>query len=172
VLLLYKTNKRGQWLTVRDEARKWLQERGDLPANALYQIRVKDNAVSVFVLDDGRENTARIVAAILAVENSQSGFISTDLLVFDSVAVERLGIEIREVLGATPDAKANEWHRDLADLSADQVVSLAETLVQHAEMAAVLEAELVEAFRYASAAGTIDQSRVSKKVREKMATAG
>jgi hypothetical protein len=128
------------------------------------EFRTRENTVSVFVVDSERKNAARILSAIMSAKDAGSGLIATDCLIFASESVEALGIPIREEPGLTPDMEANKWHRDLADLSADRLVKLAEVLVKNADLHAVLEGELVEALKGAAANGELQKEKLSSKV--------
>jgi hypothetical protein len=165
LLLLYKTEKRGRWLTVRERAEAWLVQHGKLPADVLWQFKTKNNTLSVYALDVDRRNAARIVAAILSSKDAHGGLDSTDCLIFESNVVDAVGIAIKEVPGLTPDVVANTWHRDLVEISADQLVAFSEALIRHAEMETLLEDELVAALKLAWVAGSVRKESLSKKAR-------
>jgi hypothetical protein len=162
VELLYKTQKRGQWLTTRETARRWLTQRFQFPADALGEFRTKDNTLSVYRLDADRANAPRILAAI---GSRAQEIVHTDCLIFSDDLVSRIGINVQKTDGQTPDRVANQWHFDLSDLTATQLRNLAEDLVHHAVLESYLADDLIAALRDAASAGDVDKDAVNKKVR-------
>ena len=64
---------------------------------------------------------------------------------------------------------ANEWHWDLAELSASQIVALAQSLIENSQLEFFLESELIAALKSAASAGEVRIEDVSKKVRQQAA---
>jgi hypothetical protein len=162
--LLYKT-KRHLWMQLREVAREWQRERGELPADLLGPFKTNNNTLSVFALDDARNNSARILAAIGA---RSEKLVDTDCLVFDSEIVDGLGIARQQTPGQTPDVAANAWHFDLAQLTTSQLVGLAGSLLEHGQVDFFLATDLVSALKSAIAAGDVNLDEVSKKVRQQL----
>lgn len=163
--LLIKTSKPGRWYSLVAQAGIWRDSRKELPADFMGEFRIKDNKVSVYQLTPSRaENIARITAAITS--RSQAGLVTTDCLVFDDRVVTELGIQVVKSPGKTPDRVANDWHFDLSDLSAEQLVRLASALVDTAKLEIVDGLELVDAVKRSAAAGEFDIASVGPSVRK------
>jgi hypothetical protein len=144
-------------------AREWLTRRRELTADVLFELKTRDNELSVYALDQGRDTAVRVVAAI---GSMSSELVYTDCLVFDSDIVSALGIPITKSPGLTPDRIANDWHFDLAEISAGRLTSLAEQLVLQAQFLPLLQDDLVASLRSSAVAGDLDLTRVNKKVRQ------
>lgn len=104
---------------------EWL-EPGEVQADALLDLRTRDNALSVFEFD-GTVDPERIAVAVAAGKKKPD---DTGYGIFDRVAVEALGIEIRLIEGATADRTVNGMHRDLNVRTATNLVALAEVIAE------------------------------------------
>jgi hypothetical protein len=163
--LLYKM-KRGLWIGLREVAREWHRRGAQLPADVIVPFKTQNNTLSVYALDEARANVARVLAAIAS--GSQDGLIDTDCLIFDSAIVDGLGIKRQKTPGATPDGGANDWHWDLAELTGTQIVSLADALVEGAEVEMVLAPDLIRALREATATDQVKLQDLKPKVRKQL----
>jgi hypothetical protein len=124
----------------KSEAGPWLQQ-ADVPADALGDLRTKDNRLSVWEVADDRSNLERIVRALAV---SSDKIADTGYVIFDSSPLEAAEIEIAVESGSTPDAGANPWHRDLINLSGNKLVRLAKLMLETGESGTVLKKRLTQ----------------------------
>lgn len=137
--LLLHTIRQSRWL--RDEARPWL-ERNDVPADAVSDLRTTDNCLSVWEVAPDRSNLERIVRAVAL---SRDVIANTGFIVFEADLLTHIGVKSSgEHKGQTPDDEANDWHRDLVDLSGNQLVALTRTLLENGDSGTVLKKRLYE----------------------------
>ena len=110
----------GKWQT--DEP--WIPP-GELPANALFDLRFPNNKLSAWRIEDGNTNLDRVITA-LAVNKGKTNIDNLDYVLLEQKAIEELGVKMKKSRGATPDKTANdEWHFDLIELTVSKIVSLA-----------------------------------------------
>lgn len=99
---------------------------GDAPGDALSDLRTTNNALSVWMLDDGRLNLPRILEALAS---NRERLDKLDYTIIDEQAVRSIPVTIEEADGDTPHATANTIHRDLTELSAFKLTLLASEMV-------------------------------------------
>lgn len=137
--LLLHTVRQNRWL--RDEARYWL-DNGDVPADALSDLRTSQHRLSVWEVLPDHSNLERIVRALAVTKDKIA---ATGYVLFDSEWLPAIQIAVsRDQPGTTPDKGANDWHRDLIDLSGNKLVALTKTILERGESGAVLKKRLCE----------------------------
>ena len=136
--LLLHTVRQARWL--KEPAAEWLRS-GDVPADAVSDLRTTDNKLSVWEVAEDRSNLERIVRAIAV---GRHEIASTGYIIFDSALLTEVGIDSMREKGATQDATANEWHRDLVQLSGNKLVALTRGVLERGESGVVLKKRLLE----------------------------
>jgi len=137
--LLLHTVRQNRWL--KDEARPWL-ENGDVPADALSDLRTSQNELSVWEVAADRSNLERIVRALVI---TRQDIAHTGFVLFESEWLGAIGIAVSaDRPGKTPDEGANAWHRDLIDLSGNKLVALTKTILERGDSGTVLKKRLYE----------------------------
>jgi hypothetical protein len=102
-----------------------------MPADPLGDLATKDNALSVWFVDDGKSNLKRIAAALAARCDHVS---NVDYALFDQAMLDRLDIQMEKSYGGTPDDYANRnWHYDLVKLSGRKLLELAGAVLANSE---------------------------------------
>ncbi len=115
--LLLRKIQRGRWYRP-----DWLGP-DDAPADGLWDLFTTQNVLSAWLVDDGRQNLERVVAAQASNRDHLAEF---DYALVPEQSVREVGITIVETTGESPDEYANNtWHRDLIELSAGKVERLA-----------------------------------------------
>jgi hypothetical protein len=119
----YKTN----W-DPRGEFSKYLPH-GEAPADALRDLSTRENALSVWEIDDQGENLERVLAAIASCGDHIQ---KIDYVIVDSKHLDDLALAREKKTGDTHDQHANEtWHFDLINLSASDLGRLANRMLLH-----------------------------------------
>jgi len=129
---LLRTIKRGRWLEAP------AGKPGRAPGDALLDLQTRDNKLSVWVIEDDGSNLDEVVGSIAL---SREALSHLDYVTFELDMVAKLGLDVRESEGATPVLAANRWHREVVELSAEDVAELADDLFRR-ERARVREAEV------------------------------
>jgi hypothetical protein len=135
--LLLRTVRESRWY--KSEATQWL-EKGDVPADPLGDLTTSHNCLSVWEVAADRSNVERIVRAVGVGRDriSDMGYV-----LFDSSILSVVGIAAETEKGATPDEEANAWHRDLINLSGNQLVMLTRSILESGESGTVLKKRLI-----------------------------
>lgn len=161
-LLLRKVNSR-RWLAL--DGLDWLDE-GDIPADPLGDLTTKDNALSLWHIDDDRGNLNRVVAAMATTCDYISKF---DYALFDERFLSQIGIDLEQTPAQTPDAEANAaWHYDLKRLSARKLVELAKLILRADNRERINPPRVKSLVTGAVAAGHLEIASLSQKVREQL----
>jgi hypothetical protein len=138
----------------------WL-ERGDVPADPLGDLATSQHRLSVWDVAADRSNLERIVRAVVTTKDKIA---SMGYVLFDSSLLSDAGISIQVEEGATPDEEANEWHRDLVDLSGNKLVVLTRLILQNGESGTVLKKRLEELVEQG-----LERKELPDKLRSKLA---
>jgi hypothetical protein len=123
---------------------------GDVPADALIDLRTQNNELSVWHIEPDATNLDDVIAALAA--NNTDRVANLDYVLVDEEALAQLGIKTVKSPGASPHAHANShWHRDLVELSGSRLLALAHEMkrrqaehkrIQHATVRDILKAAL------------------------------
>jgi hypothetical protein len=155
--LLLRNVRENRWH--KSGAAPWLAK-GDVPADPLGDLATKENRLSVWEVAVDRSNVERIVRA-LAVNRDRIA--DMGYVLFDSSLLATAGINTVAENGMTPDEGANNWHRDLIDLSGNKLVILTKLILENGESGTVLKKRLEELV-----ADGIEQKQLSEKCRSKI----
>lgn len=107
---------------------KWISQNwmiaGDVPADALVDLRTTKNELSVWRLEADATNLNTIIAALAS--NKTASVDKFDYVVISEDALDALPIQCVQTTGDSPHADANaKWHCDLVGLTAAKIVGLA-----------------------------------------------
>lgn len=158
--------RQGRWLTT---PRPPFLSAGDIPANCLQDLHIKENALSVWHIQDDESNLTRVVTALAAtLEHIPS---SVDCLLFDEKVVESLGLKMKTTNGETPDRLANRsWHRDLVELSGRKILDLLLAVFYEAERRRVFGADVKKFLQLAVTNKEVEAAHLSPGVAAKLQT--
>ena len=152
----------GKWQT--DEP--WLPP-GELPANALFDLKFPNNKLSVWSIEDGNTNLDRVIAA-LAVNKGKTSIDNVDYILLEQMTIEELGIKMEKSRGATPDVSANdEWHFDLIELTVSKIVSIARC-IKELEIFRKREPQVKDLIRIGLKGNHFDLNLVDEKLRARI----
>jgi len=155
--LLLRNVRENRWH--KSEAAPWLAT-GDVPADPLGDLATKDNRLSVWEVAGDRSNVERILRA-LAVNRDKIA--DMGYVLFDSSLLVTAGIATVAESGMTPDQGANEWHRDLTDLSGNKLVMLTKLILENCESGTMLKKRLEQLVL-----DGIEQKQLPEKFRSKI----
>jgi hypothetical protein len=160
-LVFRKLDSKVRWY--KDGILPWLTLKGDIPADPLNDVRTQDNALSVWLVDDGKQNLNRVALAIAATRQRVD---KLDYLLFDLQILSDSDVETCKSRGTTPDEQVNDWHLDLVELSGLELVSLVRAiLTSDYETGRFLPKEVVELLKDAVKAGQINQEKLNKGIK-------
>lgn len=135
----------------------------EIPADPLSDLTTKDNQLSIWYIEDDRSNLERVIAALAA---SGTDIANVDYALLDHQWLGDLYITMASTRGGTPDEEVNTaWHRDLVELSAGKLVTLATAIFTHAEKQRMPKIRVHQLIVQAVTLGWIDIQRLQPKVR-------
>ena len=155
--LLLRNVRENRWH--KAEAAPWLAK-DDVPADPLGDLKTSQNRLSVWAVAVDRSNVERIVRALAV---SSQKLADMGYVLFDSSLLATAGISAVTENGMTPDEGANNWHRDLVDLSGNKLVALTKLILEKGESGTVLKKRLEELVT-----DGIEQKQLPEKCRSKL----
>ena len=160
-MLLRKINKR-RWDFVLTRP-SWLPP-GELPASPLADLNTSlDSNLSVWLIDEKQSNVKEVVVAMASRRDHVDIF---DYAIFPEGILQDAKIAIDSSLADTPHALANQWHRDLLELSSSKLVNLARLISERGSVHRVEEQEVKEWLEQAIEKRSIDPEKMNKKLKE------
>jgi hypothetical protein len=128
---------------------EWLEE-GEVPGDALVDLRTQKNELSVWRVDPVGRNLNAVIAALAS--NKTDRVDNLDYVLVDEEVLTQLGIRTVQSEGQSPHPQANSnWHVDLVELSGARILNLAHEMkrrqaehkrVQHKVVREILRAAL------------------------------
>jgi len=157
---LLRKIRKNRWY--KTEQLDWLPD-GELPADPLSDLGTKSNELSVYNVSADESNLGRIIASLAANVDQLS---HVDFALFDENVISELGIKIKKSKGDLPDEQVNNWHSDLYELSAPNILILAKAINDKARIDRKLPAQILKLIADALTSGQIDRTRIKWKSQE------
>ena len=157
--LLLRTITKSRWYK-----ETWL-EKGKAQANALGDLRPKENKLSFWHVEDDKSNLHQVVAAIAAGRDSPTIF---DYALFDQTRLTKIGVRIEHTAGDSFHKEADEhWHHDTAKLSAENVAEIANIIMEHGTTERIWKSEVSSLVKQAVTSGIIDVNPLKDRLKQK-----
>jgi hypothetical protein len=147
-----RTVKQSRWY--KNPRVDWLRV-GEVQADALLDLRTKDNALSVYEVKNDAE-AIRVATALAATRDHVDHF---SYAVFEGSQLPKLGIEPDRQDGDTPDAEVNKLHYDLQHLTVEKLSGLAQ-LISQGELRRILKKQMLSHLLKSIEDGNLDRSRI------------
>lgn len=123
MLFLRKIELR-KWLTPDDTS--WLKV-GDIPADPIGDLATRANTLSIWHIEDDRSNLERVVTGHAAKLSNPRNF---EYSLFGEEILTNLKLTFVQNKGDSLDDEVNErWHWEITDLSGNQLLQLAKSLL-------------------------------------------
>jgi len=162
--LLRKVQYKPNW-DPEGEFSKYLPN-GLAPADALWDLKTKGNALSLWQIDDQESNLERVLAAMVSTADHLQ---TIDYLVIDMQHVVELRLSIIQSAGDTYDAKVNDnWHFDLTKLSATDLAKLANTMLSHGKTDRRNDRALALLLKGSVEKGYVDHAKLKPNVQNRI----
>ena len=120
-IILRRIDHKILWLENQHDRPDWLND-DDVPADLLSDFSTKNNALSVYEIDEGNSNLQDIIASLAANRDKVQRF---DYVLFDKKLLTEKGIQFQNSSGDTPHQEVNEkYHLDIIKLSGKKVAAI------------------------------------------------
>ncbi|MBN2238176.1 MAG: hypothetical protein JW712_00240 [Dehalococcoidales bacterium] len=106
----------------------WLKE-DELPSCVIRDLRADDNSLSLWEIDDDKSNLLNVVSALAAQRKSIKN--DFDYALLESHILDEVSFNPTKKSGITPYTSINTFHRDVPNLSINNVVYFAYLLSKH-----------------------------------------
>lgn len=159
--LLLRAIRKNRWY--KDNL-PWLPE-GDIQADPLGDLVTGSNTLSVWLVQDDKSNLNDVLLALGASKDTSSHL---DYTIFDLNLLASIDIKLVINAGKTPYAKANCWHRDLVELTANKIIKLAESLLENAEIKRFPEKEMIKLIQDAVNNKQIDRTKLKPSIDKRL----
>jgi hypothetical protein len=157
--LLLRVVTKPKWI-----APAWMAS-GDVPADALTDLRADKNELSVWGVEADRSN---LNMALTAVASNRKRLDKLDYMLLDEAVLSAIPVKCIRSEGVTPCTAANsQIHRDLVELTVQKVADLAHRMMPLARVR-VTEREVGALLRQALQNGVIDRARVEPKLLDEL----
>jgi hypothetical protein len=162
VPFLLRQIRKSKWY--KSEEVSWLHC-GDLPADALGDIRTSSNGLSVWEIADDEANLAAVIAALAAGRDAAANF---DFALLKQAAVLESNIPIHTKPGDTHDKQVNQFHRELTELSTVKLMALARIIHDEAKKERFPEPKILGLISNAIAEGRFAVEVLHKNIRNRL----
>lgn len=132
-----------------------------LQSDALADLKTSSNTLSVWLVKDDKSNLEQVITALIS---SCDRFSHCDYVLIDINLVTNIGIKYEENEGKTPYIVANQWHRDLIELTVDKIFDLAK-VIEPLEKGRFLEKFVRNLVKEAYENGQIDETKLGDKMK-------
>ena len=154
-LLFRKLDNRRHW-----DRQNWLKASA-APADALNDLRTKQNLLSVFTIKNKEEGLTRVIGACALTRDHVAHF---DFAIVSHRILKRLTIDVSDSSGATPDPEVNEWHLDLVNLSGPKLASLAGKISREGQIIRYTKEEVKKSIKKSLDSGHINSSKLNNNM--------
>lgn len=154
--------RKAKWY--KNENVPWLAE-GEVQADALVDLSTQSNALSIWMIEDDFSNFQRIAAALSANSDTLSNF---DYSLLDAQFMIDVGYKFAQIAGDTPDEGANDWHRDLTELTIKSLVEFARLIQTQATIDRVSDKNILRFVVNSVREGFIDRSLLKPSLLNKV----
>ena len=155
-----RVTRQARWLKHPDLT--WLSP-DEIQADALGDLQTRNNALSVYKVEDESE-TRRVVVALAA---NRDMLANLDYAVFDGDSLPAIGVRLDQQDGATPDAEANKLHYDIREHTAKRLTELAR-VVSCAEHKRVPVKKVKDWLQNAVQSGSLERERLKESLLNKL----
>jgi len=143
----------------RDPELPWLQP-GQVPADALSDLKTSDNELSVFYTDGNKSSIEQIAVAMTTTKDDIHNF---DYAILHEEDIDQLNVRVVSKPGKTAHDAVNSWHRDFIELTGQKLLDLAGVILARGEIQRVLPKQVCQLMARAMVSGQIDRSKVKLK---------
>ncbi|MFH1563085.1 MAG: hypothetical protein ABIF11_06695 [Nitrospirota bacterium] len=141
-------------------------ELGGPQADALKNFKTKENALSVYEVENELTDIERILAAIAGTRDNVQ---EVEYASFDSNLLAEHEIKTNKIKGDTADDEVNNLHIDLIDLTAKQLYLLASSIQKDGKLIRILKKEIGIKITEGLKEGYLDKNKINEKLLHKLA---
>ncbi len=132
----------------------WLPD-GGLQADALGDLQTTGNELSVYRVENEMDRD-RVIVALAA---NRDNLANLDYAVFDDAGLVSIGVAISQQDGQTPDLAVNRLHYNLVNLTAENLVQIAQA-ISSGEHVRISRKDIELKLRRSIESGELDRGRI------------
>ena len=138
----------------------WL-EPNQIQADPLGDLRIDKGTLSVWHVNEDKSNLEIVILALAATREKFDKF---EYGLFDQELAKSINLKIQNTLGITPIDKANIWHRDVIELTAEKAFELIRAIFDTFEKERVLGDDIRTQIVNAVKEGNLDIQKVNNSI--------
>ena len=143
----------------------WLQE-GDLPSCIIMDLRADDNALSLWEISDDESNLLDIVAAFVSLRKDIK--YDFDYALLSANHLDELSFTPSKKPAKTAYRDMNRYHRNVSNLSLNNVVYFAHLLSRHGKFDRMAWKDIEARLKEAYTKGQLDLQRMEPTLRKQL----
>jgi hypothetical protein len=136
----------------------------ETPADVLADLKTDEGTLSIFQVED-RTLVDDVLAAFASIRND---VVNLDYVLFDPAVIRECGIKVVTKKGETPDARVNDWHLDLTELTTEKLHVLASKIFRTAERDRKSWKEVGKLVSDAISSGRISETSLHQEMVQKL----
>ena len=152
--------RRGRWLRYPEVP--WLSPDG-IQADALLDVGTLENKLSIYEVE-GEHDVERVANALAA---NRKYATNLDYIVFLDNELVKSNVSIENERGETPDELANSLHRDLKELTIDDIGSVTKAMFA-GELVRIYEKDIIKRLSIALHSEEIDRDKMKPELLAKV----
>ncbi len=145
--------------------RSWLQE-NELPSCIVRDLRADDNALSLWEISDNQSNLLDIIAAFVSMSNGIKD--DFDYALLSTHYINEINFMPLRKPARTAYTNFNHYHRDVPNLSVNQVVYFAYLLSRHGKFDRMGWKEIEARLKEAHTRGQLDLKKMKPQLKKQL----
>lgn len=142
----------------------WL-EPNQIQADPLGDLKISEGTLSVWHVNDDKSNLDIVITALAA---NRDNFDKFEYGLFDQTIAMSLNLKMQNTPGTTPIDKANIWHRDVVELTAEKAFELIKAIFDTFEKQRVLDDDIKTKILNADSQGNLDIHKVHDPMKSRI----
>ncbi len=153
--LFLRKIRKSKWY--KNDSVPWIGKE-EIQADALGDLVTSSNTLSVWLVEDDKSNLEQVIVALASSCDNVSNF---DYVLLNVDLLLNVDIKIEPKEGLTPYSRANQWHRDLVELTTNKLFKLAEAIFACSDKNRIAEKKVLNLIKDAVQNGQIDTTKLS-----------
>lgn len=137
----------------------------DVTADLIQDFRTTQNSLSVWHIETDKSNLNRILAAYAC---TQENIRQVEYAILPSNLLSNANFNIIQERGKTPDLEANDWHRDIINLTGDTLLMLSKIFFHNCEPETLFVFDVCDYIQESVKEQRISNKNLNKEIKPKI----